>query len=657
MIRPTNYEDESKITKLADATIGQPFLAEVNCIGQKVAGRWPRRILECLVEDATSLLTIRFMNFNEGTRKATAEGKHFRVFGQLEPLASSKDMFGTKLVMIHPRLRSAELDLPKHLTARYPRIGNIAEATLIRLVRRAIDKTSTADEAVPADLRTTTKTIPLAESLRLLHKPKPNEIQTVEEVAIRSLKFDEWLAHILFQRRQHVKLQRRIAPAIKSDQDDINTFAKHLPFVLTKSQQSAMAEIAATINQPHAMRRLLHGDVGSGKTLVAAYACWLTARAGLRSAIMCPTVILASQHYTRLTPLLEKLGVKCVMLIGSIRGKERRLALEIIATHPNTVVIGTHALVQEKTPIPDLALAVIDEQHRFGVNQRKALERKGTGAHVLMMSATPIPRTLELGMMSHLDITRITERPNRGMIRTLVFSAKRVNEVLDEIIKDDLQAYWICPLIKASATLNLRAAENEFERIRALAPGLNAGLIHGKLNIASKLEAMRKFETGQLRLLVATTVVEVGVDAPEADVIVIDHAERLGLSQLHQLRGRVGRGKKTGFCALLYEEDLSQTAKERLQTMRESNDGFEIARQDLLQRGPGDIIGKRQSGMPKYRFADYGDDPEMLTSARDIAQRMIEDHPDAANKHVRLWLGDRRALSGRATTQESRSPD
>ena len=647
-IKPLSYEDETHVTRIADAVPGKSVLVEGTCIESRVFGKWKHRNLECVVEDGSSQMKVLFMSFTPGMRKAMAKGNRFRLYGKL-----SDSLFRQ---MIHPRIRSATRDLPVHMTARYPIISKVSEAILARMTRKELDKAMERRDTVPDGLRKLSETARFSEALRILHMPRPKEFDAgkVEKTAIESLKHDEWVAHIIFRRFQNKKLKRRKAVVMKSVPADIDEFEQKLPFKLTSSQRKAMLETAADIGKPEAMRRLIHGDVGCGKTLVAAFACWLSARAGQLAAIMCPTVILANQHYVRLAPLYERLGIKCVLLLSSVRGKDRAKALADVQDGGNTVVIGTHALVQEKTKMPGLSLAVIDEQHRFGVRQRKALESKGPGAHVLMMSATPIPRTLELGLLSHLDISKMTERPHKSNIRTLVVRADRVNEVLGRIIRNKLQAYWICPLISRSAKLNLRSAEEEFERIKKLTPGLEISVIHGKMDAAMKLSAMKDFEAGKTRILVATTVVEVGVDAPEADVIVIDHAERLGLSQIHQLRGRVGRGEKAGFCALLYEPGLSEAAIGRLKVLRENANGFEIAREDLRQRGPGDIVGKRQHGMPKYHFADLDDEPSMLERAKLTGQLMMRDHPRLAGEHIHLWLGDAKLVSQRAEAQGRR---
>ena len=638
LIRPKHYENATFITRLSDTRYDQYFLAEVESQEQHIKRHGSRETLVCIATDQSASITLTMMYYNAGIRKFLQPGNRFRVLGRLHQSKNAHTLIPTRREMIQPRLRKVEQELPRHLTPVYPQIRQIMQPALARLIQRAIKHVLSKDATLDAARRAAGQTIGLARALQLLHHPLPDELAQVEQQAIPALKFAEWVAYLLMQRHRYLRLRRRETRPVASVDADIDIFAKKLPFKLTADQRTAMREIAADLRKSAAMRRLLHGDVGCGKTLVAAFGCWLTGRQGFRSVIMCPTVILAAQHYTRLKPLFTSFGIPCVLLISSQRTQERREALATLASNPHCVAIGTHTLFQSKTNLQNLTFAVIDEQHRFGVRQRKALERKG-GAHVLMMSATPIPRTLELGMLSHLDITCMHERPNRSTTRTLTFSSDRANEVLDEIINKRLQAYWICPLISRSEKFNLRAAKDEFVRICQLAPQLNAQLIYGRLDNASKLSAMRNFESGATRLLVATTVVEVGVDAPEADVIVIDHAERLGLSQLHQLRGRVGRGNKTGFCALIYDPGLSEVAQRRLRTMHTINDGFKISKQDLLLRGPGDIIGKRQSGMPKYKFASLEDDPEFVAAAKQVALDMITNHLDDAQEHVRFWLG------------------
>lgn len=654
-IKPNNYEDVSKVTPLAQAPVDKAFLAEVTCNEQRILGSGRRQTLVVTASDASATLTIRFHNFNSSICKLLAPGTTVRVYGTLHQAGTA---IIPKLEMVHPRLLPADKPLQDHLSPLYPSIGRLPSHHIKRAVAVAVDFVANNYPELPEQLRRDSNTLPRHESLRLLHIPKRSELLAKDEVLERSLKHDEWLAHMILQQHQKLQLKRRVAVALSNSEADIDTFAQQLPFTLTNDQRQAMHEIGRDLAQPVAMRRLIHGDVGCGKTLVAAYACYLAAKHNHLAAIMCPTVILASQHFATLTPIFAKFGIHCVLLHGSTRKKELQQAQNLIDQNPNTVVIGTHTLFQDNVKLPDLSLAIIDEQHRFGVAQRKALERKGGGAHVLMLSATPIPRTLELGIFSHIDVTRILERPNKGEIKTLLFSSERADEVLERIIAQDLQAYWICPLIKKSEHLNLLAAEDAFARIQRLAPQLNPKLLHGKQANNAKLEAMRSFQAGTTRLLVATTVVEVGVDAPEADVVVIDNCERLGLSQLHQLRGRVGRGRKTGFCALLYSKNLSAKAQTRLQAMRASSDGFEIARSDLELRGPGDIVGKRQSGLRKYRFASLVEnDPAIIETARKQAEWLLKHEPQIAEEHYRLWLGATKHKSVPPTKKKARNKD
>ena len=637
LISPINFVDETKVTKLIDAPDAEPFLAEVEILEQRNRQLGKARLLECKAADDTGSFLIHYVNPPPWLRSLLAEEKTIRLLGKItrkfDPMLNSS----LRQPMLQPLIYRAGAPLKTHLTARYGTINKVNIANLARLVDRQLAELSSVPDPIPPSLRKETSTLPTKESMRVWHQPRPAEMETRRHLALHSLKFDEWLAHILLQRRDRIRFKKATVPPIPSRGDDFEVFAAQFPFDLSESQLGAMRQISKDLGEPSAMRRLVHGDVGCGKTVVAAFACWLTARAGQTAAFMCPTVILAHQHYERLKSIFKALGVSCHLLVSSLKASERRNALVQIKIQQNCVVVGTHALLQKSVSLPALRLAVIDEQHRFGVAQSKSLASKGKGANVLLMSATPIPRTLELGMLSQIDMTRMKDRPMRSEIRTLVASSTKAGEVLEKIISKDMQTYWICPMIKKGAT-NLRAAEDEYARIKMLMPDLKPSLIHGRMGDAEKLEAMSSFENGDTRLLVATTVVEVGVDAPEADMIVIDHAERLGLSQLHQLRGRVGRGGKIGYCVLLYEPDLSETAKRRLQVMHESNDGFEIAAVDLELRGPGDIIGKRQSGARKYHFADYLEDQEVLEQAQVAADKLLVCDEESAKRHAQFWL-------------------
>lgn len=638
LVPPLDFIDETKLVRLADAPRDAFFLAEVRIEQRSERPLGRNVLLECIASDASGTITLHCVNPAPWARGMLEKDSKVRILGKLgyafDPLSQSEQ----PQPMHQPHLYRPGGALKSHLTARYGTISKANIASLGKLVKAQLKELAGQDDPIPPGVRARTATLPIATSMRIWHQPRPEELARERPRALQSLKFDEWLAHILLQRRDRIHFKRARVPPIASKAADARLFAAKLPFALTAAQEEALAAVAADLKAPSAMRRLIHGDVGCGKTVVAAFACWLTARAGQTAALMCPTTILAHQHHRRLKELFAALGTSCHLLTSELKASERKKSLARIKLQQNCVIVGTHALLQESVDLPALRLAVIDEQHRFGVAQSKALASKGKGANVLLMSATPIPRTLELGMLAQMDMTRMGDRPARGKITTLVASAAKANEVLAKISDRDMQTYWIFPMIRKGAGA-LRAAEDEYARIRLLMPDLPSALIHGKMGNAEKLAAMRGFEDGASRLLVATTVVEVGVDAPEADMIVIDHAERLGLSQLHQLRGRVGRGGKPGYCVLLYEPGLSATAKRRLQTMRESTDGFEIAAMDLKLRGPGDIIGKRQSGARKYHFADYLADQQVLELAHAAADELLESDEAAAKRHAQFWLG------------------
>jgi ATP-dependent DNA helicase RecG len=424
-----------------------------------------------------------------------------------------------------------------------------------------------------------------------------------------------------------------------------NALVKSLPFALTRAQRKAWATIAHDLAQPHPMRRLLQGDVGSGKTLVAALAALQAVENGFQVAFMAPTEILAEQHYLKLSHWLEPLGVKVAWLAGSLRARAKKSALETIAKGGTQLAIGTHALFQDEVSFERLGLAIVDEQHRFGVAQRLALSAKGLEAHQLMMSATPIPRTLSMSYYADLDVSLIDELPpGRQPVVTKLVDEGRRDEVIARIresCREGAQAYWVCPLIEESETLQLKTALETFETMKATFPDLAVGLVHGRLKPDEKAQVMADFKARRLQLLVATTVIEVGVDVPNATLMVIEHAERMGLAQLHQLRGRVGRGAAKSLAILLYHRPLSETARARLKIIYENTDGFEIARRDLLLRGPGEYLGARQSGAPLLRFADLERDTDLIELAREVADAMIAGRDRAVERHLDRWLGRR----------------
>ncbi|MDP2156049.1 MAG: ATP-dependent DNA helicase RecG, partial [Sulfuricella sp.] len=456
------------------------------------------------------------------------------------------------------------------------------------------------------------------------------------------LKFDELLAQQLSMHQHYRRRRAQSAAPMPPRQHLTRALLAALPFPLTRAQQRVMAEIAGDLAKPHPMQRLLQGDVGSGKTVVAALAALQAIENGFQAAIMAPTEILAEQHYQKLSAWLAPLGLRVVWLAASLPKKEKQAALTAVAEGDAQLAIGTHALFQDQVVFRNLGLAIIDEQHRFGVHQRLALRQKGAQPHQLMMSATPIPRTLSMSYYADLDVSVIDELPpGRTPVVTKLVGDRRRDEVVARVREACLngrQAYWVCPLIEESEKLQLQTALETFETLTATVPELKVGLVHGRLHARDKAATMAAFKAGEIQLLVATTVIEVGVDVPNASLMVIEHAERFGLSQLHQLRGRVGRGAAKSACILLYQTPLSETARARLKIIYENSDGFEIARQDLLLRGPGEFLGARQSGVPLLHIADIEQDQNLLEAARHSAEKILAEQPEVAERHLQRWL-------------------
>ncbi|NOU01041.1 MAG: ATP-dependent DNA helicase RecG, partial [Gallionella sp.] len=463
--------------------------------------------------------------------------------------------------------------------------------------------------------------------------------------AWRRIKFDELLAQQLSMRIHHRERNLRIAPALAAKNMLTKKLIKALPFSLTKAQQKVFAEISHDLAQAHPMQRLLLGDVGSGKTIVAALAALQAIENGYQVAFMAPTEILAEQHFIKLNEWLIPLGLEPVWLSGSLKKKDKTAAIERIAQGTTQIAIGTHALFQSSVEFNKLGLVIVDEQHKFGVQQRLALKNKGAEPHQLMMSATPIPRTLAMSYYADLDVSVIDELPpGRTPIVTKLVSDTRRDEVCERIraaCAHGQQAYWVCPLIDESEILQLQNALETFQLLTETFPEFRVGLVHGKLSSAEKVATMAAFKANQLQLLVATTVIEVGVDVPNASLMVIEHAERMGLAQLHQLRGRVGRGTTQSTCILLFQQPLSELARARLKVIFENTDGFEIAQQDLQLRGPGELLGARQSGVAMLRFADLATDENILEQARVAADELLRDYPDAAQAHLRRWMANK----------------
>ncbi|WP_084151186.1 ATP-dependent DNA helicase RecG [Azohydromonas australica] len=643
---PLRYEDETRITPIAHAREGDNVQVE-GVVRQAQVELHPRRQLVVRLSDGSGELTLRFIHFYAAQQKTLAPGTRVRVRGEVRG-----GFFGRE--MVHPVFRAVEPGTPlaTSLTPVYPASAQLPQAYLRKAVVSALGRAPLNEllppQVLPAGLPT------LRQALDFLHHPTPDvSMATLEDhshPAWQRLKFEELLAQQISQlqaQRERAKLQ---APGLVARADGLREqLLAQLPFGLTGAQQRVVDEIAADLALTQPMHRLLQGDVGSGKTVVAALAAAVAMDAGWQCALMAPTEILAEQHFRKLVQWLEPLGVGIAWLTGSRKGKARQQMVERVGSGEAKLIVGTHAVIQQDVHFARLGLAIVDEQHRFGVAQRLELRKKlaheALEPHLLMMSATPIPRTLAMTYYADLDVSTIDELPpGRSPIVTKVFADTRREEVIARIadeVANGRQAYWVLPLIEESETLDLRNATEAHAELQAALPGVKVGLLHGRMPAAEKAAVMAEFSAGQMGLLVATTVIEVGVDVPNASLMVIEHAERFGLSQLHQLRGRVGRGAVASVCVLLYTGPLSQTGKSRLRAMAETTDGFEIARRDLEIRGPGEFMGARQSGDALLRFADLLHDTALLERARRVAPKLLDQFPDAAQAHVARWLGSK----------------
>jgi len=642
---PHRYEDETHLTPTDAAPAGRPVLVEARVLSAEVKYRPMRQ----LVVHAEGLL-LRFMNFYgsqlKALQRAAEEGMLVRAFGEVRA-----GFFGAE--MVHPRYRivAPGEPLPQALTPVYPTTAGLSQYQLRKLVLQALGEAE-LDDTLPAPLRRRFGLAELAGSVRSLHLPGPDapaaELERRSGPAWRRIKFDELLAQQLSMRMAYRARRGRSAVALRTDGPLLKRFLGKLPFRLTRAQSRALAEILRDLAEPHPMQRLLQGDVGSGKTIVAAIGCLAAIDAGCQAAVMAPTEILAEQHLRKFTEWLEPIGVPIAWLHGGLSAAEKNAVVKRLKDPQPLIVIGTHALFQKKVGFARLALAVVDEQHRFGVQQRLALRKKSETEfqpHQLMMSATPIPRTLSMTCYADLDVSTIDELPpgRRGVATRLVASGRRA-EVLKRIraaCAEGQQAYWVCPVIEESKEGDLQTAIDTHVALTMELKGLKVGLLHGRMPAAEKAQAMKALSSGQIHVLVATTVIEVGVDVANASLMVIEHAERFGLAQLHQLRGRIGRGTRESVCILLYAAPLSQAARARLKVIFEENDGFEIARHDLLLRGPGEILGERQSGMPLLRYADLEQDEPLAHATRAAAELLLEQDPQAARRHVQRWLASR----------------
>ncbi|WP_423681337.1 ATP-dependent DNA helicase RecG [Undibacterium sp. WLHG33] len=644
---PMRYEDETAVIPMHDAALrgGNTVQVEGVVTASDVQYR-PRRQLVVTISDDSGQVVLRFLNFYGSQLKQLAMGVRVRARGELR-----HGFFGAE--MVHPgyKIVNEGAPLPTSLTPVYHSGEGVPQVLLRKAIANAMTRVNWRDTLSPARLAALGLQ-GFEASVRTLHNPPPDidqySLMEREHPAWERMKFDELLAQQLSLKRAQITRRSKGANALPVTGELSNSFLLNLPFSLTNAQEKVLAEIRADLRETFPMQRLLQGDVGSGKTIVAALAATQAIDNGFQAALMAPTEILAEQHFRKIAAWLEPLGVKTAWLTGSLRKKEKEAANVLIASGEAQLVIGTHALIQDNVQFKKLGLVIVDEQHRFGVSQRLNLANKaeaGKIPHQLMMSATPIPRTLAMTYFADLEVSVIDELPpGRTPIVTRVIDQNRRDEVIARVHAAALegkQVYWVCPLIEESETLQLQTATDTHLMLAAALPGVQVGLVHGRLKPAEKQAVMDDFIHNRTQVLVATTVIEVGVDVPNASLMVIEHAERFGLSQLHQLRGRVGRGAAASVCLLLYQGPLGGTAKQRLATMRESNDGFEIARKDLELRGPGEFLGARQSGEAMLRFANLETDQWLVEKARNLAADLLKNDPVTVAAHLERWLGNK----------------
>jgi ATP-dependent DNA helicase RecG len=651
---PIRYQDETKITPIRDLHLGQACLVQGEVVHAEISYR-PRKALIARLDDGSGQLTVRLLNFYPSQIATLKVGTHLRLYGEIR-----HGFFGYE--MVHPAIKKADLEavLAEKLTPIYSTVAGLSQGQLRKAIKVTFDyaiQHGELDEILPDSVYQHHDLPELPDfytSLMQLHAPLPTEnlaaLENRSAPSWQRLAFDELLAQQLSMRQHYVKRYAEKATIFPPSKELVSQLLKRLPFQLTIAQQKAAIEIQHDLNKPYPMQRLLQGDVGSGKTIVACMAALQCIEQGWQVAMMAPTEILAEQHFRKMTDWLQPLGVEMAWLTGSQTKKSRDAAILKISEGSAQLVIGTHALFQEEVQFKNLGLAIIDEQHRFGVQQRLALRQKSqthqttTQCHQLMMSATPIPRTLSMSYYADLDVSIIDALPaGRTPVMTKLVSEKRRDEILARVrnaCHDGKQAYWVCPLIEESEALQLATANDTYANMLAIFPELTIGLLHGRMKPSEKQKVMENFSAGDIQLLVATTVIEVGVDVPNASLMIIEHAERMGLSQLHQLRGRVGRGTERSTCILLYQHPLSEIARERLKVIYESNDGFAIAEADLKIRGPGEYLGVRQSGVPMLKIADLERDAHLLPIAKVKADQLLKENKDAVASHLQRWLAN-----------------
>ncbi|HGF6516646.1 TPA: ATP-dependent DNA helicase RecG [Yersinia enterocolitica] len=647
---PLRYEDRTRLYRIGDLLPGLSVTVEGEVLRSDISfGR--RRMMTCQISDGSGVLTLRFFNFNAAMKNSLSPGKHVIAYGE-----AKRGNTGPEI--IHPEYRvhgeNIGVELQESLTPVYPATEGIRQATLRKLIDQALAMldSSVIAELLPIEL--SRSLISLPEAIHTLHRP-PADIQLADleqgkHPAQRRLIMEELLAHNLSMLAVRAGAQSYRALPLLPEEQLKQRFLAALPFTPTHAQQRVVAEIEQDMTHNFPMMRLIQGDVGSGKTLVAALAALRAIAHGKQVALMAPTELLAEQHANTFRQWLEPLGLEVGWLAGKQKGKARLAQQEAVASGQVSMVVGTHAMFQEQVQFSGLALVIIDEQHRFGVHQRLALwekgEEQGFHPHQLIMTATPIPRTLAMTAYADLDTSVIDELPpGRTPVTTVAIPDTRRSDVIQRVknacLEEGRQAYWVCTLIEESELLEAQAAEVTCEELKIALPEIKVGLVHGRMKGPEKQAVMLAFKQGELQLLVATTVIEVGVDVPNASLMIIDNPERLGLAQLHQLRGRVGRGAVASHCVLLYKTPLSKTAQMRLQVLRDSNDGFVIAQRDLEIRGPGELLGTRQTGSAEFKVADLLRDQAMIPEVQRVARHLHQQYPEHAQALIERWLPER----------------
>ncbi|MEP6881734.1 MAG: ATP-dependent DNA helicase RecG [Dokdonella sp.] len=652
---PLRYEDRTRLTPIRDLRVGESAQVEGVIEAVEQGFRFRPQLRVVISDDTRSMLTLRFFTFRRAQVDQLTPGSRLRCYGQIRHGANGPEI-------VHPqyqRLSAEGGGVEEALTPVYPATEGLGQKRISTLIGQALRRLSSEAtlELIPLGLRASLQLMSLREALLFVHRPPADAdvaaLLLGTHPAQQRLAFEELLTHHLSLKRLRAQVREHGAPRLRGNGKMRKALISSLPFALTKAQKRVSAEIAKDLSEGEPMLRLVQGDVGSGKTIVAAWAALAAIESGYQVALMAPTELLAEQHLRNLREWMQPLGIEPVWLAGKVQGRARKATLEALMGDAQ-LVVGTHALMQQGVVFRNLGLVIIDEQHRFGVHQRLALRDKGREGtrvpHQLVLTATPIPRTLAMTAYADLDVSVIDELPpGRTPVTTVALSGSRRGEVIERIraaCAEGRQVYWVCTLIEESDEVEAQAAEVAYAELTELLGGLAIGLVHGRLKPSEKQAVMDDFRAGRIALLVATTVIEVGVDVPNASLMVIENAERLGLAQLHQLRGRVGRGSQASSCVLMYQAPLSAMARERLTAMRETSDGFVIAEKDLELRGPGELLGTRQTGRLEFRIADLTRDAGMLADVQRIGAEMLEKHPQSCERLVARWVGGAARFAG-----------